>query len=150
MTGLIGKVRKIAANRKIFLKLLTGAVYLLFTHFFAYLPMGTPHSVIQPLQKIRKLCCKTCSLGTPSPPLNTSPGKTALAFHFLLTSLNCCMSTLCLVYYALLLTPACWTSNNTNPRLMAFAPSLALDPTFGIHSHKTLDIAQPCHLLKPN
>ena len=28
--------------------------------------------------------------------------------------------------------------------------SLALDPTFGIHSHKTLDTAQPCHLLKPN
>ena len=25
-----------------------------------------------------------------------------------------------------------------------------LDPTFGIHSHKTLDIAQPCHILKPN
>ena len=23
-------------------------------------------------------------------------------------------------------------------------------PTFGIHSHKTLDTAQPCHLLKPN
>ena len=33
---------------------------------------------------------------------------------------------------------------------MASAPSLALDPTFGIHSHKTLDTAQPCHLLKPN
>ena len=26
---------------------------------------------------------------------------------------------------------------------MAFAPSLALDPTSGIHSHKTLDTAQP-------
>ena len=37
-----------------------------------------------------------------------------------------------------------------NARLMAFAPSLALDPTFGIHYHKTLDTAQPCHLLKPN
>ena len=35
-------------------------------------------------------------------------------------------------------------------RLVASAPSLALDPTFGIHSHKTLDTAQPCHLLKPN
>ena len=68
----------------------------------------------------------------------------------LLTSLNCCMSTLHLVHYALLLTPACWKSNNTNARLMASAPSLALDPTFGIHSHKTLDTAQPCHLLKPN
>ena len=60
------------------------------------------------------------------------------------------MSTLRLVRYALLLTPACWNSNNTNTRLMALAPSLALDPTFGIHSLKILDIAQPCHLLKPN
>ena len=68
----------------------------------------------------------------------------------LLTSLNCCMSTLHLVHYAFLLTPACWKSNNTNARLMASALSLALDPTFGIHSHKTLDTVQPCHLLKPN
>ena len=70
----------------------------------------------------------------------------------LLTSLNCYMPTLHLVHYTLLLTPACWKSNNTNARLMAFAPSLTLDPTFGIHSRKTLDTAQPCHLLnlKPN
>ena len=62
----------------------------------------------------------------------------------LLTSLNCCMSTLRLVHYALLLTPACLKkSNNTNARHMAFAASLALDPTFGSHSHKTLDTAQP-------
>ena len=40
--------------------------------------------------------------------------------------------------------------NNTNTSLMAFTPSLALDPTIEIHSHKTLDTAQPCHLLKPN
>ena len=33
---------------------------------------------------------------------------------------------------------------------LASALSFALDPTFGIHSHKTLDTAQPCHLLKPN
>ena len=57
--------------------------------------------------------------------------------------LNCCMATLRLVHYALLLTPACWKSNNTNTRLMAFAPSLALDPTFGIHSHKTLALLNP-------
>ena len=68
----------------------------------------------------------------------------------LLTFLNCYMSTLRLVHYALLLTPACWKSNNTNARVMAFVLSLALDPTFGIHSHKTLDTAQPCHLLMPN
>ena len=34
--------------------------------------------------------------------------------------------------------------------LLSFAPSLALDPTFRIYSHKTFDTAQPCHLLKPN
>ena len=70
----------------------------------------------------------------------------------LFISQNCYMSTLRLVHYALLLTPACWKSNYTNARLMAFAPSLALDPTlnFGIHSHKTLDTARPFHLLKPN
>ena len=32
----------------------------------------------------------------------------------------------------------------------AFMLSLALEPTFGIHFRKTLDTAQPCHLLKPN
>ena len=58
--------------------------------------------------------------------------------------------TLCPVHYALLLTPICWKSSKTNARLMAFALSFAVDPTFGIHSHKTLDAAQPCHLLMPN
>ena len=68
----------------------------------------------------------------------------------LLTSLNCYMSTLRLVHYALLLTSACWKSSNTDAwRLMAFVLSLASDPTLGIHSHNTLDTAQPCHLLKP-
>ena len=43
--------------------------------------MGTPNSVIQPPEN-SELCYKTCSLGTPSPPLNTAPGKTALASHF--------------------------------------------------------------------
>ena len=68
----------------------------------------------------------------------------------LLNSLRCYMSTLCLIHYALLLTLTCWKSNTTNVRLMAFAISLTLDPTFGIHFHKTLDTAQPCHLLKPD
>ena len=36
--------------------------------------MGTSNSVIRPLQKIQN-CCKTRSLGTPSPTPNTSPGK---------------------------------------------------------------------------
>ena len=41
-------------------------------------------------------------------------------------------------------------SNNTNASLMAFALSLTLYPAFGIHSLKSLDSAQPCHLLKSN
>ena len=44
--------------------------------------MGTPNSIIQLSTENSELCCKTCSLGTPSPPLNTSAGKTALASHF--------------------------------------------------------------------
>ena len=67
----------------------------------------------------------------------------------LFTSLNCYASTLRLVHYALILAPAFWKSSNTNAKLMAFALSLSLDPIFGIHSHKTLDIAQTCPLLKP-
>ena len=59
----------------------------------------------------------------------------------LLTFLNHCMSTLRLVHYALLLTPTCWKSSNTNARVMAFMLSLALDPTLGVHAHKTLDTA---------
>ena len=51
------------------------------------------------------------------------------------------------IHYALLLTSACWKSNNTNTRLVASALFLALD-TFGILS-KTFDTAQPCHLSKP-
>ena len=69
---------------------------------------------------------------------------------YIIQNLNCYMSTLHLAHYALLLTPACWKYSNTNARLMAFALSLALDPIFGIDSHKTLDTAQPCHLLMPN
>ena len=68
----------------------------------------------------------------------------------LLTFLNCYMITFRLVHYALLLTPSCWKSSNKNARVMAFVLSHALDSTFGIHSHKTLDTAQPCPLLKPN
>ena len=99
----------------------------------------------------------TAWFGTLSPPLYTctSAGKQTNCFGFplenvlstkslvcvsmlqtvlvLLTCLNCYMSTLHLVHYALFLTHACWKSNNTNARLMAFALSLALDPTSGKH-----------------
>ena len=38
----------------------------------------------------------------------------AITVLVLLTPLNCYMFTLCLVYYALFLTPACWKFNNAN------------------------------------
>ena len=127
------------------------------------------NSVIQPLQKIQNFAARLVLLAPRhhhSPPLleklHWLPISESIKYKVACmcfsaingsgpaTSLNCCMSTLRLVHYALLLTPACWKSNNTNARLMASARSLALDPTFGIHSHKPLDIAQSCHLLKPN
>ena len=37
-----------------------------------------------------------------------------------------------------------------NRRSHGFRTFSCLDPTFGIHSHKTLDTAQPCHIVKPN
>ena len=117
--------------------------------------MGTPNSVIQPLQKIQNFAARLVLLAprhhhsTPLlEKLHWLPISERIKYNVacmcfsvingsgLLTSLNCCMSTLHLVHYVLLLTPACSKSNNTNARLMAFAPSLALDPTFGIHSHR--------------
>ena len=47
-----------------------------------YLSVSLSVSVCLSLYIYSELCCKTCSLSTPSPPLNTSPGKTALASHF--------------------------------------------------------------------
>ena len=116
--------------------------------------MGTPNSVIQPLQKIQNVAARLI-LSAPRHHHSTSLLENCTGFSFqnvlsrlnvfqcykwgffLLASLKCYISTLHLVYYALVLTLACWKSNNTNTRLMAFSPSLALDPTFGIHSHKT-------------
>ena len=111
--------------------------------------MGIPNYIIQPLQKIQNFAARLVLLAPPHHHSTLLLEK----LHWLPISERIkydCMSTLCLVHYALLLTPACWKSNNTNARLIAFAPSLALDPTFGIHSHKILDTAQPCHLLKTN
>ena len=131
--------------------------------------MSTPNSVIQSLQKILNFAARLVLLAprhhhsTPLlEKLHCLPISGRIKYKVACMCFNaiggsgpaylsnCCMSTLRLVNYALLLTPACWKSNNTNARLVAFAPSLALDPTFGIHSHKTLDTAQPYHLLKPN
>ena len=134
--------------------------------------MGTPNSVIQPLQKIQNFAARLVVLApchqhsTPLlEKLHLLPISDCIKYKvacmcfsaingsspaYLSELLHVYTPSTCLVHYALLLTPACWKSNSTNARLLASAPSLALDPTSGIHSHKTLDTAQPCHLLKPN
>ena len=127
--------------------------------------MGTPYSVIRPLQKIQNFAARLVLLAPHhqlSTPLPEKLHWLLISEHINLLSLKSpvCVSELYIfltlftslnrpVHYALLLTAACRKSNNTNARLMASAP-LALDPTFGIHSHKTLDTAHPCHLLKLN
>ena len=130
--------------------------------------MGTPNSDIQPLQKIQNFAARLVLLA----PRHHHSAPLLEKLHWLPISERIKYKVACmcfsaingsgpaylsellhvytLVHYALLLTPACWKSNNTNARLMASALSLALDTTFAIHFHKTLDTAQPCHLLKPN
>ena len=134
-----------------------------------YLLMGTPNYVIQPLQKIQNFAARlTRRLLAPRhwPTLNTSPGKTALASHFRTRYKVACMcfnatngsgpaylSKLLHVY-----TPSRTLRSSSDTRmlkiqqykrrLMAFAPPLALDPTFGIHYK--IGTAQTGHLLKPN
>ena len=48
------------------------------------------------------------------------------------------MSTLCAIHYTLLLTPTCWKSTQI------------ICKAHESHFYKTVDAAEPCHLLKPN
>ena len=116
--------------------------------------MGTPNSVIQPLQKIQNFATRLVLLA----PRHHHSTPLLEKLHWLPISERIKYKVTCMCFSAINGSgPAylsellhVWKSNNTNARLMASALSLALDPTFGIHSHKTLDTAQPCHLLKPN
>ena len=131
--------------------------------------MGTPSSVIQPLQKIQNFAARLVLLAPRHQPSTTLLEK----LHWLPISERIKYKVACMCFSAIngsgpdylseLLhvdTPSRTLRSSsdtrmleiqqTNARLMAFAPSLALDPAFGIHSHKTLVTAQPCHLLKPN
>ena len=72
----------------------------------------------------------------------------------LLLSLNCYISTLRLVHNAALLFFFFRHPHAENPTIQTetrgqFRTFSYFDTTFGIHSHKTLDTAQPRHLLKP-
>ena len=134
-------------------KTLVTSCILSWLNYYNCLLMGTPNSVIQPVQQHSTPLLEKLHWFSISECIKYKVAYmcfSGINVLVLLTFLNCYMATLHLIHYALLLTPACWKSNNTNARVMAFMLSLALDPTFGIHSHRTLDTAQPCHLLKPN
>ena len=97
--------------------------------------------------------CKSCTSFRFESALNTKLHTCASMLWTLpviLTSLNSYISTLRLARFFLFQNRACSKSNNTNTRPLAFALSLTLDPTFGIHFHKTSDTAQLFHLLKQN
>ena len=82
--------------------------------------------------------------GVVKPHANESIQNTKLTGNVLLTFLNCYMSTFRLVHYALLQTPACWKSSNTNARLMAFVPvSSELTQNAERHSTGTQKIIFP-------
>ena len=131
--------------------------------------MGTPNSVIQPLQKIQNFAARLVLLA----PRHHHSTPLLEKLYWLPISERIKYKDACMCFSAIsgsgpvylseqehVYTPSRTLRSSSDTRmleiqqykrnLMAFAPSLALDPTFGIHSHKTLDTAQPCHLLKPN
>ena len=131
--------------------------------------MGTPNSVIEPLQKIQNFAARLVLLA----PRHHHSTLFLEKLHWLPISERIKYKVACLCFSAIngfgsaylsellhVYTPSrtLRSSSDTrmleiqqyNARLMASATPLALDPTFGIHSHKTLDTAQPCHLLKSN
>ena len=122
--------------------------------------MGTPNSVVQPLHKIQNFAARLVLLA----PRHHHSTPLLEKLHWLHISEHIKYKVACMCFSAIngsgpaylsellhVYTPSrtlrsssdtrMLESNNTNARLMAFAPSLALDPTFGIHSHKTLDTA---------
>ena len=134
--------------------------------------MGTPNSVIQPLQKSQNFAAR-CILLAPHHHLST-PLLEKLHWHHISECINYEVACMCFsaingsgpAYLSELLhiyTPSCTLHSSSDTHINAKNPaiqtqdsglshflSLALDPTFGIHSHNTLDTAQPCQFLKPN
>ena len=134
--------------------------------------MGTPNFVTHPLQKIQN-CCKIRSLGTSSLPLNTSPGK---KLHWLPISEHIKYKVACMSFNAIdgsgpaylskllhICNPSRTLRSSSDTRRLKIQPHKrkthnfntfsCLGPHFlllGIHYHKTLNTAQPCHLLKTN
>ena len=151
-------------------RLLIATSYILsWIDYCSCLLMGTPNSVIQPLQKIKNFAARLVLLA----PLHQHSTPLLEKLHWLPISARIKYKFACMCFNAIngsgpaylsellhVYIPSSYTTlffwhlHAENPaiqtQVMAFALSLALDATFGIHSHKTLDTAQPCHLLKPN
>ena len=111
--------------------LVTSYIYILsWLDYCNCLLLGTPNSVIQPVQKIQNFAARLVLLA----PRHHHSTPLTEKLHWLPISEHIKYKVACM----------CFSAINGS------GPSLALDPTFGNHSHKTLDTAQPCHLLKPN
>ena len=128
--------------------------------------MGTPNSVIQPLQKSQNFAARFVLLA-PRHHHSTS------LLHWLPISERIKYKVACMCFSAIsgsgpaylsellhVYTPSRTLRSSSDTRMLeiqkykrkthGFRAFSALDPTFGIHSHKTLNTAQPCHLLKSN
>ena len=73
---------------------------------------------------------------------DAEPIINAVSFGWWQHTLECMISLIPLVFYALLLTPACWKSSNRKRTFSCFGPH--------IRNSFPQDTAPPCHLLKPN
>ena len=127
--------------------------------------MGTPNSVIQPLQKIQNFAEGLVLLA----PRHQHSTPLLEKLHWLPISERIKYKVACMCFTAIngsgpaylsellhFYTPSHTLRSSSvtrmlkiqpyNARVMVFVLSLALDPIFGIHSYKTLDTA----LLKPN
>ena len=121
--------------------------------------MGTPNSVIQFLQKIQNFAARLVLLA----PRHQHSTSLLEKFHWLPISERIKYIVACMCFNAIngsgpaylsellhVYTPS-RTRSSSDTRMLkthkykrkTFAPSLALDPAFGIHSHNTLDTAQP-------
>ena len=124
--------------------------------------MGTPNSVIQPLQKIQNFAARLVLLA----PRHHHSTPVLEKLHWLPISERIKYKVACMCFSAIngsgpaylsellhVYTPSRTLRSSSNTCMLeiqrykrkthGFAPSLALDPTFGIHPHKTLDTAQP-------
>ena len=130
--------------------------------------MGTPNSVIRPLQKILNFAARLVLLA----PCHHHSTPLLEKLHWLPISECIKYKVACMCFSAIngsgpaylselvhVYTPSCTLHSSSDTRMLeiqqykhkthGFHTFSCLDPTFGIHSYKTLDTAQPCHLLEP-